>query len=502
MIRDMNVGLDWRRTSLAAAWVALSCAAAPGCGEDDSAPGTSTATDTATDTASTDVGSSGIADTSDATVTSVATESSESSGVGSGSVGVVTTDITVGSSSSSTGEELGPGVYVHIDNGADSNDGTDLEPVRTIGRGIELALELGFDAVYVAQGTYPQNSNDNQVVELVDGVSLYGGFSAADWDDRDPASFPTVLIDEADTPGGATPAAPHYAVLIPPGVPTSTQIEGFVIEASTQAFSAAVFAQGEGTVSLSRLVGGSSMLSPAVAVAPAGAPTLTFNEIDGALAEPGLPSFAIRGSDCEVTAVGNVIFSGEGATNRAVALTNATGTFMSNVVVGELGEGGDTRAFELTDSAVAIIGNTLVVEASGLGYFILLGGTSVLPALENNNFVPRSDSTWCYLGAGSDPMSVRGNNFNCSMLYSGSTQFMTIATLEAGLRAASDNVSEAPGVVDPVADWHLLDDGSVLCSVARGGVDPSSTVADVDIDIEGRTPPRSIGADEYDGRCL
>lgn len=498
MIATMTLGLIWiRRTASVGALTLVGA-----CGGSDSAPGASgqsSATDTDAGTG-TDGPSSGGAATS---FGSSGEFESSSTGFGSeGSVGVVTGDITSASGSTSTGEELGPGVYVHVADGADSNDGTAVEPVRTIARGIELAVELGFGAVYVAEGSYPQNSNDNQVVEVVDGVSLYGGFSAADWDDRDPASFPSVLVDGADAPGGATPQAPHHALRIPVGVPTSTEVDGFVIEASGQAFSAAVLVQGEGTVSHSRLVGGPSMLSPAVAVAEAAAASLLFNDIDGLIADPGLPSFAIRGSDCEVTAVGNTIRSGEGATNRAVALTNATGTFMSNVVIGELGEGGDTRAFELTDSAVAIIGNTLLVEASGLGYFILLGGTSVLPALENNNFIPRSDSTWCFLGGGSDPLSVRGNNFNCSMLYSGSTAYTTIGALEAGVRVASDNVSAEAGVVDADADWHLLDDGSVLCAVARGGVEPTSSVADIDFDEEPRTDPRSIGADEYDGQCL
>lgn len=490
MIGGMTLALGARRNMAVVGLLAIAA-----CGGDDSGPGAGTSSATGTDTEGPTSTSTGNVDTSASGVTTQTTDDSTSSG----GADVVTGDI---SGSTTGGEELGPGVYVHATEGADSNDGTALEPVRTIPRGIERAVELGYDAVYVAEGSYPQNSNDNQVVEMVAGVSLYGGFSAGTWDDRDPEAFPTVLTDMADVPGGATPQAPHYALVFPAGVPTTTQVEGFVIEASTQSFSSAVFAQGEGTVTGSRLVGGSSMLSPAVAVAEGAAPSLLFNDIDGGTAEAGIPSFAIRGADCDITAVGNTIHSGEGATNRAVALTNATGTFMSNVVVGELGEGGDTRAFELTDSAIALIGNTLVVEASGLGYFVLLGGESVLPALENNNFVPRSDSIWCYAGGGNDPLSVRGNNFNCSMLYSGSAGFTTIATLEEGVPNASDNISEDPGVVDPAADWHLLDDGSVLCAVARGGVEPTGDVADVDFDQEGRTDPRSIGADEFDGRCL
>ncbi len=490
MIDGMTLAMGARRNLAVVGLLAMAA-----CGGDDSSPGAESSSGTDTDTDGPTSTSTGNVDTSASGVTTQATDDSTSSG----GADVVTGDI---SGSTTGGEMLGPGVYVHAEDGADSNDGTALEPVRTIARGIERAVELGYDSVYVAEGSYPQNSNDNQVVEVVAGVSLFGGFSAGTWDERDPEAYPSVLADLADVPGGATPQAPHYAVVLPVGVPSTTAVDGFVIEASTQSFSSAVFAQGEGTVSGSRLVGGTSMLSPAVAVAPGASPSLLFNDIDGLTAEAGIPSFAIRGADCDITAVGNTIRSGEGATNRAVALTNATGTFSSNVVVGELGEGGDTRAFEMTDSAVALIGNTLVVEASDLGYFILLGGESVLPALENNNFVPRSDAIWCYAGGGNDPMSVRGNNFNCSMLYTGSAGFTTIATLEAGIPNASDNISEEPGVVDPAADWHLLGDGSVPCTVTRGGIEPTADVAVVDFDQEDRTDPRSIGADEFDGPCL
>ncbi|HRZ27448.1 MAG TPA: right-handed parallel beta-helix repeat-containing protein [Spirochaetota bacterium] len=66
--------------------------------------------------------------------------------------------------------------------GNDSNTGLDpMFPKLTIQAGVTAAAALtgSFKKVYVAAGTYGES------VSLTGGVSLYGGFSAADWSDRD-----------------------------------------------------------------------------------------------------------------------------------------------------------------------------------------------------------------------------------------------------------------------------------------------------------------------------
>lgn len=71
--------------------------------------------------------------------------------------------------------------------GSDANPGTRDLPAKTIQQGISLASALGPGAgVYITDGFYNPLS-----VELVSNVSLFGGFSGADWS-RD-TSLPTIV---------------------------------------------------------------------------------------------------------------------------------------------------------------------------------------------------------------------------------------------------------------------------------------------------------------------
>ena len=68
--------------------------------------------------------------------------------------------------------EAARSVFVSPD-GDDANEGTSPEDaVRTIPRGIEIASTLGRSAVLIAEGSYVGS------IELVEGVSLYGGYRA------------------------------------------------------------------------------------------------------------------------------------------------------------------------------------------------------------------------------------------------------------------------------------------------------------------------------------
>ncbi len=66
------------------------------------------------------------------------------------------------------------GVFVAT-NGNDSNDGSQQNPVLTIGTGIAKAKAAGKPNVYVCAGSYAEN------VDIKDAVALLGGFSCTDW---------------------------------------------------------------------------------------------------------------------------------------------------------------------------------------------------------------------------------------------------------------------------------------------------------------------------------
>lgn len=76
-------------------------------------------------------------------------------------------------------------IYVST-TGSDLAPGTQVSPVRTLGKGIELAAAAG-TIVDVAEGVYAES------VSLVSGVSVYGGFvPGAGWT-RDVAGHPTII---------------------------------------------------------------------------------------------------------------------------------------------------------------------------------------------------------------------------------------------------------------------------------------------------------------------
>lgn len=75
--------------------------------------------------------------------------------------------------------------------GADNGScGARTDPCRTITAALQMALDGGYRDVLVAGGSYPE------AVELVNGVSLYGGYSA-DYGSRNPVLSPSEVVGEA-----------------------------------------------------------------------------------------------------------------------------------------------------------------------------------------------------------------------------------------------------------------------------------------------------------------
>jgi hypothetical protein len=75
--------------------------------------------------------------------------------------------------------------------GDDNNPGTQQLPVRTIAKGIEHAVTIGNGvSVYVSAGHYPED------VQLVEGVSIYGGYDPSSWA-HDPANNDTAILAQS-----------------------------------------------------------------------------------------------------------------------------------------------------------------------------------------------------------------------------------------------------------------------------------------------------------------
>ncbi|GMV41744.1 MAG: hypothetical protein AMXMBFR64_34600 [Myxococcales bacterium] len=103
-------------------------------------------------------------------------------------------------------------------NGSDGGAGTQDEPVLTVQRGIDRAVELGLRDVYVATGVYQES------VLAATGVGVYGGYSA-DFTVRDRVLYETVLMGVA--PSAGLPAAVN--ILDPGTAATPTAIDGVTV---------------------------------------------------------------------------------------------------------------------------------------------------------------------------------------------------------------------------------------------------------------------------------
>jgi hypothetical protein len=115
----------------------------------------------------------------------------------------------------------GRGVFVSPDGRAGAS-GTSRDPAATVTEGIEAAVRGGKDHVYIAAGAY------NEQVTLVDGVSLFGGYSNDGLWSRDLARYKTTVQNAA----GAT----SVRVLIADGAfAKRTVVDGLEVLAGTNA---------------------------------------------------------------------------------------------------------------------------------------------------------------------------------------------------------------------------------------------------------------------------
>lgn len=123
-------------------------------------------------------------------------------------------------------------IYVDVAN-IGTEDGTPSNPYNTIQEGIDNAFP-GW-AVMVAGGDYNGNfgANGFPVVTLADDISLFGGFNPADWDVRNPALYPTRIIDNSTT--GIGRAVYGHTIT------DKTVIDGFEIIGGSSEQSMAIF---------------------------------------------------------------------------------------------------------------------------------------------------------------------------------------------------------------------------------------------------------------------
>lgn len=140
--------------------------------------------------------------------------------------------------------------------GSDGNAGTVASPLLGIEAAVTKASQLYAgrpSAVRVAEGTYAMDSSGSGgPVDMVEGVSLYGGYDAA-WSARDPDVYLTTIQDTAAT----DTLDLRGPIRFPEGVTSATTVDGFTIKGPPARKSAAIMVdKAAPTISGNRIVSG------------------------------------------------------------------------------------------------------------------------------------------------------------------------------------------------------------------------------------------------------
>ena len=125
-----------------------------------------------------------------------------------------------GSTTGSITLNLAAPIFVDTVTGLDSYAGTDVAPVKTIAKGIELAnAATPKRSVRVSKGTYTQTI----ALQLVSGIHVYGGYNKATGWTRNPSNTTTITCTAADSG--------HVYAVQAIDLATTTKLDGFHITA-------------------------------------------------------------------------------------------------------------------------------------------------------------------------------------------------------------------------------------------------------------------------------
>ena len=256
--------------------------------------------------------------------------------------------------------------------GSDTNPGTAESPFLTIQKGIDAAAAVAGTEVRVAAGTYQPTTT----IQIAAGVSILGGYSGSDWDDR---KYQTVA--QRNNPTYKTEiqyAGPYNGAYSPPvmdpiatisadgaEVTASTKVEGFTIKArDTGVATAALLLQNSAalTVQYNTINGSTNTSAGSVAVASNGSePTMDNNVIDAGSSD-GV-AMGIYAIASEITFTNNTVTGGTSAGGTTgLNLENVSGIIANNVISGGSASSDVAQGIRIADgtpSSILIYNNTI-----------------------------------------------------------------------------------------------------------------------------------------------
>ena len=253
--------------------------------------------------------------------------------------------------------------------GNPANSGSRDMPKNIIQDGIAAASAAGTPSVViVSEGDY---NAPGIVANMVNGVSLYGGYSASDWDKRDSAKYITRMNDtRTSTTGTSITNNTTLRTVNFVGAMTNTVLDGFTIHAAQiddnldeaqQAASAAVYIDGASPAIRNNKINGNMSKASETRITSAAV------VIRGTIASPVLSGNTINGGDISSDYVSN---STEGRTIGIYivpAVLSATTVYIQNNSINggsSNGSGGMANAVYFSNTSPEITGNVINAGSS------------------------------------------------------------------------------------------------------------------------------------------
>lgn len=294
----------------------------------------------------------------------------------------------------------------------DSGDGFTPDTAK---QSIQAAIQQSVNdgeipaAVVVAEGSYTADSSTDNHIQLVEGVSLYGGYNndpGSEFTAYDPATYATTITDISTNITGDY-LDPNRTIEVASGV-VGNIIDGFTINAGGGDYSAGILANGSPTISNNIIDGGNGSLQ-AYGIFSTGGGAIINNTINGGSSvadnlaiyssdtviivgntinggSGGARTFGIYNDGAQVNIYDNTITGGPGSVNsfgiRNVALS--TGLIYRNSIVGGTGANGSNYGINSTEGSSMSFFNNMIDGGGGNNTYGTREGTNTWNTLQNN----------------------------------------------------------------------------------------------------------------------
>jgi hypothetical protein len=286
------------------------------------------------------------------------------------------------------------GVCVSKDEGSSGNTGTTEDPLDTIQNGIDYAsgtalystAEVRVAATITAAYQWNYSADEIPLIDMVEGISVYGGYSDSNWSAQNTIANETILEDTSDI--GGSDGDPDRVLYCGSGITSSTIIDGFTIKTGAGNANAGIFCDGGSPTIQNNTIQWTSAGQYSASIhTNSASPVIKNNKL-----YPGTATTATRGIynvNSSSTIQGNTIYSGSAALTYGIYCTGTPSPVISNGNIIDGGSGNPSaHCISILNSHPTITGNEFIFSSGNTkGIGVYENGTSADPAsLQTNDF--------------------------------------------------------------------------------------------------------------------